>query len=60
MKNNLVLKLLSRTFLVISLVVAFLHFQLNDAKASVNCDIYTETDLINAFGDHINSLSINL
>lgn len=59
MKNNLVLKLLSRTFLVVSLIVAFLYLQLNDAKASVNCDIYTETDLINAFGDHINSLSIN-
>lgn len=59
MKINLVLNFLSRILLVVSLIFTFLYFQLTDAKASVNCDIYTETDLINAFGDHINSLSIN-
>lgn len=59
MKINLVLNFFSRSFLVLVLIVSFLYFQNINSNASVNCDVYTETDLVNAFGDHSTSASIN-
>ena len=59
MKVNLVLNFLSRIILIISLVFTFLYFQNINSRASVNCDIYTATDLVNAFGDHLTSAQIN-
>jgi len=59
MKVNLVLNFLSRIFLVIGLILSFLYFQNITSNASVNCDIYTESDLVNAFGDHVSSAQIN-
>ncbi|MFZ9227863.1 MAG: hypothetical protein ACO23I_04840, partial [Candidatus Nanopelagicales bacterium] len=59
MRINLVLNFFLRIFLVISLVFTFLYFQNINSNASVNCDIYTESDLVNAFGDHLTSAQIN-
>lgn len=59
MKVSLVLNFLQKIFFVLLLLIPFLYFQNTDSKASVNCDIYTATDLINAFGDHSTSPSIN-
>lgn len=59
MKVNLVLNFLSRIFLIIGLILSLLYFQNITSNASVNCDIYTESDLVNAFGDHVSSAQIN-
>ncbi len=59
MKINLVLNFLARALLIISLIFSFIYFPNSNSNASVNCDIYTETDLINAFGDHLTSAQIN-
>ncbi len=59
MRISLVLNFLVRISLIISLVFTFLYVQNENSSASINCDIYTETDLVNAFGDHLSSAQIN-
>jgi hypothetical protein len=59
MRVNLVLNFFARTILVLILTLVFVYFENTSSKASINCDIYTETDLVNAFGDHSTSGSIN-
>jgi len=59
MKVNLVLIFLSRIFLTLGLIFSILYFQNINSNATVNCDIYTEADLVNAFGDHVSSAQIN-
>ncbi|MGA1390952.1 MAG: hypothetical protein ACO316_03705 [Candidatus Nanopelagicales bacterium] len=59
MRINLVLNFLSRIILIFSLVFTFLFFQNINSNASVNCDVYTQSDLVNAFGDHLTSAQIN-